>query len=355
MTQTTSFTVELLERGASGYAAYAANLLLERHPEIKDRFAPDAFTTWKDHHAQRLRELAAALAAEEPKLFVERIRWARQAFQTRSLPEDALTAGLRCLQEVLREEMPAGTGKDAAGYIDLALAIFTEETADADALALDPSTPEGNLGLEYLRTVLEGNGRSAVDMVIGAVDAGLGVQKAYLDVLIPVQREVGRLWHSDQLSIAEEHLVTNTTKRLMSVLTHRAAPPEDNGKKVVSAGVAGNIHSLAVWVVADFFEMAGWRSIGLGADVPSRDIAAAVEFFGADLAVLSATLSVHIKRVGETIELIRGIQGRDVKILVGGMAFDEVPDLWRRLGADGSTLDAPKAVAEGARLVGLTG
>ena len=39
--------------------------------------------------------------------------------------------------------------------------------------------------------------------------------------------------------------------------------------------------------------------------------------------------------------------------LVGGLAFAEAPDLWRRLGADGYTAGADEAVALGERLVGL--
>ena len=39
------------------------------------------------------------------------------------------------------------------------------------------------------------------------------------------------------------------------------------------AAVAGNQHDIGLHAVADFFEMAGWRSILLGADVPAADLA----------------------------------------------------------------------------------
>ena len=35
------------------------------------------------------------------------------------------------------------------------------------------------------------------------------------------------------------------------------------------------------------------------------------------------------------IERVRSLGGRDVKIIVGGLAFEKVPDLWRKVGADG--------------------
>ena len=63
MTQANPFIAQMLERGASGFAGYAAGLLLERDEQIKDRYAPAAFGTWKGHLTQRIIELAAALAA----------------------------------------------------------------------------------------------------------------------------------------------------------------------------------------------------------------------------------------------------------------------------------------------------
>jgi len=39
--------------------------------------------------------------------------------------------------------------------------------------------------------------------------------------------------------------------------------------------------------------------------------------------------------VQQAIERIRSLEARDVKIIVGGPAFESVPELWRKVGADG--------------------
>ncbi|RMF96175.1 MAG: cobalamin B12-binding domain protein, partial [Gammaproteobacteria bacterium] len=44
---------------------------------------------------------------------------------------------------------------------------------------------------------------------------------------------------------------------------------------------------------------------------------------------------------------------RDVKILVGGAAFDEAPEIWRKVGADAYGASLDEALAQGRRLVGL--
>jgi len=86
--------------------------------------------------------------------------------------------------------------------------------------------------------------------------------------------------------------------------------------------------------------------------VPPADIASAVQFFNADLVVLSTTLATQIKSLQASITAIRSASGDSVKILVGGPALAEAPGLWQRLGADGYA-GASDAVSAGNDLVGV--
>ena len=348
------FAAQLLEASAAAYAGFATSLLLERHPEVEERFAPSAMTYWKANLTQRVRELAAAVTVGEASLFSARIDWARQAFRGRQVPEEDLRHSLTCLREILKDELPQNATAETTEILDRALAEFDRPLAKSGA-TLDPNDPGDQLALEYLLAVLEGDSRRAVDLVVEAVEGGLDVRKAYLDVLLPAQREVGRLWHAGELSIAEEHFVTATTRQAMSLLSRLGSPAGSNGKTVVAASVAGNVHDLGVRVIADFFELDGWRSACLGADVPPTEIADAVTYFDADLLVLSAALSTHLKALDESIRAVRKGTERDVKIMVGGLAFSSAPELWRRLGADGYSTDGDSAVAVGSQLVGLDG
>lgn len=340
-----------MESSASAYAAYAAGLLLERHPEVAERFAPSAMRDWKASLTQRILELSAALVAEEPRLFVSRIRWAEEAFRAREIATGDLRSSLVCLRQVLSEELPDAARRDAAEYVDQALHALAEPPP-AEASGLDPEDPNGRLALRYLQEVLEGDAGRAVDLVTAAVDEGLDPREAYLEVLLPAQREVGGMWHLGELGVAEEHFVTATTERAISLLAQRADRQPSTGKTVVAAAVAGNSHGLPVRVLADFFEIAGWRAVCLGADVPPADLAAAAQTFDADLVVISVALATQLETVRQSVDALRRLEDREVKILVGGGAFAETPELWRRLGADGHAVAADEAVALGARLVG---
>jgi methanogenic corrinoid protein MtbC1 len=346
------FPAGLLERSAAGYAGYAAAALIEKEPELAARLGPDALTGWKHHLTQRVLELAAALATGEPQLFVARVLWTAKAFRARQQDERSVRASVEALRGVLAERLPEAARAVALQYVDQSLRALDSGPVTPFDAELDPSQPADNLALRYLQKVLEGDVAAAVGEVVGAVRAGLSVPAAYLEVLLPAQREIGRLWHLGEVSVAEEHLVTFATQRAMAVLVSEARCAPANGKCAIVAAVASNAHDIGLRAVADLYQLAGWRTIFLGADVPMDDLPVAISYFRGDLVLLGATLSVQLPRVQQAIAAIHERAERPAKILVGGAAFDEAPDLWQKFGADGYAARADDAVTLGARLVG---
>ena len=347
------FAAELLERGASGFAGYAASVMLEKSPEIKQRYQPDAFANWKTHMTQRILELAAAVSTGEALMFSSRVMWSRKAFLARNQEEDDLVISLSALREVLAENLPPAASADPLDYVDQALAVLSEARPSLEESELDPSRTHDRLALRYLQTVLEGDVAGAIHELLDATREGMLPIDVYVKVLLPAQREIGRLWHLGDVSVAEEHLVSFATQRAMAVVVQSVPPGQANGKTVVAAAVAGNVHDIGLRAVSDVLQMAGWRTIFLGSDMPVQDLPATLTFFDADLLVITATLSTQLPRVRQTIRAIRERSDRNVKIMVGGAAFDEAPEVWRKVGADGYAPTINAALEVGARLVGL--
>ena len=163
------------------------------------------------------------------------------------------------------------------------------------------------------------------------------------------------MWLTGEIRVAEEHFASQTTRMVMGQLLSLASFQPPNGKSVLAAAVAGNQHDIGLQAVADFFEMAGWRTIHLGADVPIDEVAQAVECFSVDLLALSAFLKVQIETVKSTIQAVRGgPRGDAVKILAGGVAFADSANLAIETGADGYAANADEAVRLGGELFDLT-
>ncbi len=211
------------------------------------------------------------------------------------------------------------------------------------------------MALKYIGACLEGDTKRAIGFVMDAASEGMSLATIYLEVLLPAEREIGRMWHGAEASVAEERVVSETTRRLMAILSYENSPSDTMGKTVLAAAVASNAHDIGIRAVADLFEVAGWRVISLGANVPPADVASASKFFEADLVVLAATLTTQLKQLQATIEAIRGVRGDAVKILVGGNVFSDAPELWKELGADAHASGVEEAVEAGTQALGLAG
>jgi methanogenic corrinoid protein MtbC1 len=196
---------------------------------------------------------------------------------------------------------------------------------------------------------LEGSPEDATALVLDELGRNLTPSDAYVRVLLPAEKEVGQLWHVGDVSIAEERLVSETTRSLMALIAARHAPREPSGRSLIAAAVATNAHDIGLRAAADLFRLAGWRCLYLGANIPAEEIARAAEIFDVDLVVLNATLTTQLSSLGEAIRTIRTLAPKR-KILAGGSALDGVPDLAQQLGADAYAPTVSSAVGLGEAL-----
>jgi methanogenic corrinoid protein MtbC1 len=292
--------------------ADAASLhLLQHKPEMTNWFGKNSQEHWIEHFLDRVMELSESVAAGEPQIFSNHISWAKQAV-------------INCFDKAL----------DLNGSV---------EQAVWDS-ALDPRNTCDSVALDYIQAVISGNIWLGMQIVLDAVDEGLSIKDVFLRVLLPAQTEVGRLWHLNEVSVAEEHLLTSTTQRLMSVLAHRALRKPDRGHTVIAASVAGNAHDMGIRTIAYLMEFEGWRTIFLGADMPRSELPAAIKFYSADVVLLSIALSTQLRTLKRTVNEIREICGSDVKIMLGGQGLNNVPNLWKEIGGDGYSKSIEDAI-----------
>jgi methanogenic corrinoid protein MtbC1 len=269
--------------------------------------------------------------------------------QARGADDTMLRQVLQSLSAALKAELPAAMSAAVDDPIRLALEALDAEP-EPDSHALDLATTTGKLGLAYLHACLEANTEGAKALVLQALDEGLTPVDLYSKVLLPAQREIGQLWHVGDVSVGEERIVSTTTRELMTLIVARCAPPPDATRTVVLASVAGNAHDIGLRAVGDQFRLDGWRTIFLGADMPATEIARAAQSFDAQLIVLSATLTTHLRNLAKTVDELRELASGP-KILVGGLALAESPDLWQQLGADGYAESVDGAISAATRLL----
>jgi MerR family transcriptional regulator, light-induced transcriptional regulator len=347
MTDVNRFTAELLEASASGYAAAAA-AVFDREHEPGSSSSTAFAAARRAYLRQRVLELAAAVRVDEPEVFARRAVWLRRAAEARGLAERDLPHVLVSLREALREELPRHLFEVAAAPIGIALARI-ENPLEPDETGVDAATPKGRLTLRYLEACLATEPERAIGLILEAAGA-LSPEEIHVDVLAAAQREIGRLWHVGDVTVVEERLVSETTRRLLAILLHEHPHNEPPARTVIAASVSGDAHDIGLRIAANLYGLAGWRCVFLGADVPSEQLARAVAMLDPDLVMLTATLATQLNDVWKAIRQIREAS-ESVRVLVGGAAFEGGRELWRQMGADGYAATIADAVATGNALV----
>jgi methanogenic corrinoid protein MtbC1 len=341
----------------SAQSAALAQAIVERQYGLE----PGAWQTFGASGRQKsvrdagyhLAYLSEAIAADEPALFADYIAWVKALFAGLNFSPDVVAKTLDATQVIAHRQL----SPEAAALIDEYLAIGIMRLAEAPyapPLFLNENLPLGGLAKDYLDTLLRGERQTASKLILDAVARGETVKDIYLHVFQRSQYEIGRQWQINQISVAQEHFCSAATQMIMSQLYSHIFSTERANRRMVATCVGSELHEIGMRMVADFFEMAGWDTYYLGANMPVQGVLRALEERRAHVLCISATITYHISEVADLIAQVRAADvGKRVKILVGGYPFRVSENLWKTIGADGYGRDAQRAIDVANQLVSL--
>lgn len=219
---------------------------------------------------------------------------------------------------------------------------------------LTASSAISQLAQDYLNALLAGKRHEASKLILDAVNQGISVKSIYLDVFQQSQREIGRLWQINEISVAEEHYCTAATQLIMSQLYPHIFSTERIGRRMLATSIGGELHEIGIRMVADFFEMEGWDTYFLGANSPTETILQTIEEKKPDILAISATITSHVSQVERLITAVKAQQiNFTPRIMVGGYPFNVAPNLWQKIGADGFGRDAEEALSMSKNLLSV--
>lgn len=331
-----------------GHRDELAEKIVDRHyllrPELASRYGEAGRTKCVTDVRRHLDALAQAIAVGRSALFLDHVAWAKIVLSSRRIPVQDLAENLDACRITLGEYLPPIRGAIAEEYILDSLSSLPALPSSISSY-MGLGQPLAELSRNFLDALLKPDRRAASQMVMDAVHRGTSVQDVYLHVFQRSQYELGRLWQSNQISVAQEHLCTAATQLIMSQLYPLIFATERKNRRVVATCIGGDLHEIGVRMVADFFEMDGWDTFYLGADVPNSGIIQTAIDRNAHVLAISTTLLAHISTVAKLIATIRSNPARkELIILVGGHPFNVATNLWREVGADGFAPDALQAI-----------
>ena len=142
----------------------------------------------------------------------------------------------------------------------------------------------------------------------------------YEDLVQRSLYEIGDLWERNRISVATEHLATAISEGLLNLTYPRLFARPRLGKSAVVTCVANEYHQIGGKMVADLFELNGWRGYFLGANTPVRDVQSLMAEKQPDVVALSVASAFSLDALISAVGEIRAAFPT-VPILVGGQAF----------------------------------
>jgi methanogenic corrinoid protein MtbC1 len=182
----------------------------------------------------------------------------------------------------------------------------------------DPEQLLVELGQAYAKAVIAGDEVGAEQAVRDAIDARLTTAQIDDEIIAPALWLVGRLWARGDISVADEHLATQISLRVLALQREaRRTARGRQGRKVLLAAPEGELHTVALQMVANLLRDAGYTPLMLGGDVPLEALAECAVRHEPDVVCLSATMPSASDRLILAIhEIQKGWPGAGY--LVGG-------------------------------------
>jgi methanogenic corrinoid protein MtbC1 len=178
------------------------------------------------------------------------------------------------------------------------------------------------LQARYYEAAVAGDEATGVELLERAYRSGISVVELKERVLAPVLHLIGERWRRGELNIWEEHLASQVTLAATEHL-HRQLPRAPfNGRLALCGCPEGDLHEIAIHLVAELLEVEGWRVLLLGANTPLFSFTDAIRRFSPQLVCISATIVHDLERLRRDYgDFYRTAQQHGARIVIGGAAF----------------------------------
>lgn len=322
---------------------------MEANPKIRELTGgnpPELMRNCIKNHAMLM---SAVLRMNSSELLVRTLPWVYRTYHVRGLSYDYFPAEFVAWQIAIYECLGNAVPKTEILAVYKWMLQHHEDMRELSIAPEEASTSGkrelAELQQEFLLLLLQGDCQGCLKRADQLIVTSRELKDFYLDIIWPVMCKIGELWESAQISVAEEHLATAIVGRIMAACYARFAGYEvTRGKAVVSAG-PNEFHEIGARMVADFLEIGGWDVTYLGANTPAGEILEILKSIKPFMLALSVATVFNIDNARQVVQMIREHQEtRDMKVMIGGLAFNGVAPLWQEIGADGHATDAENGV-----------
>ncbi len=182
----------------------------------------------------------------------------------------------------------------------------------------------GEFERAFTAALLAGDQISAETTIREAMDAKLSSAEIDDGIIAPALWQIGELWERGEITVADEHLATEISIRVLALQREAERVAENRReRRVMLATPEGERHVVALRMAGNLLSGAGYWTVMLGPDVPAEALAASVVRHHPDVICLSITMPAVSAEMMDAIFLVQAACPT-AQFVVGGRGLTSV-------------------------------
>jgi methanogenic corrinoid protein MtbC1 len=160
---------------------------------------------------------------------------------------------------------------------------------------------------------------SQAELLLAEVFKAYPPETFLLQFLLPIQVELGELWHKNKITVASEHAATLYLRQYLDRMLSDIHGTKTN-PLVICACAPSEMHELGNESLVYFLRKAGFNALFLGANLPEKDLFQIIDSLKPVAVCLSATTTFPAMRI---VAIFKKLSAETSLILgYGGHFFD---------------------------------
>ena len=175
------------------------------------------------------------------------------------------------------------------------------------------------LQVQLFSSMTEGDLKETIRIYELFVDK-YNIEQFYEKILNPIMEKVGSMWADGRLSIATEHIASNTAQSLIKIISeNHKRTTLDKGKVIITTPV-GEEHCLSCNMIESFLLSKGFTTFNLSPSTPANSLVEFVKSIHPTAVLISITLDDNIK-AGQRLATKIHEEYKNLPVYVGGQAL----------------------------------
>ena len=325
------------------------NKAFKKREDVAELIGNNPQKSMFDNHENHAAFMANIFKLNNYKLLIRTVGWVYRTYHNHGFSYDYFLAELQSWQEAVERYLAPENAKEIKKIYSFMIEHHQDfiELAEEERENYGFDVPEKweQTSSQFLKALLAGNHRKALDISREKVNSREDVEGFFEGVIRPSMYRVGGKWEEGEISVAEEHLASSIVSRVLSTIYTQFMSFEKTKGKAIITATANEFHEIGSRIIADSLELDGWDVDHLGVDTPVPDLVDLLRDKRPFMLGLSLAIPFNLDNLIGTVESIRAeSELRDMKILVGGKAFNDNPELLEKTGADEMSQDCQQAV-----------